>query len=281
MKFMHILSELYCKPCYILPAMHQKICQIVDAHINGAAHTTDDAVMFYEESRSKDESYAVVDGDIAVIPICGVIGKHVSHIMKSSGVTDVDDIAQMVKQAVNDDLIKGIFLDVNSPGGAVTGVPETADVIAAANTIKPVLAFTDQLMASAATFLTAGADFIYSTLSARVGSIGTYMAFLDVSRHYEMEGWMVELFKAGRFKGMGIPGTSLTDEHKAFLQQRVDTVNGWFKGHVLTYRNVEESAMEGQDFNGQEGLEVGLVDAVGSANDALAELRAMINNRAR
>jgi protease-4 len=279
MKFIHILTELYCKPCLILPAMHHRICSIVDAHIDGSAHDSDGIVArFAELSGEVDDGGPKMSkaGNIAVIPINGVIGKKVSGIMKSSGVSDVDDIAGMVQSALADDDIEGIMLDVSSPGGGVTGVPEAANVIAEARKHKPVLAYTDDLMASAAMWLSAGATAIMASESAQVGSIGVYMAFLDQSRAFEMAGYEQVLIKTGKFKGMGAQGTSLNEEQRALLQSEVDEVFGWFKAHILAHRNVDASAMEGQTFYAKEAIGVGLIDRVGSVEDAVNELRAMI-----
>ena len=273
MKFMRVLSELYCKPCVIDPAMHQKICEIIDAHITG---NMENLAFFDMEEKEKDRDYEVVDGNIAVIPIDGVIGKHVGNLEKVSGATDVDDIESMLVKAIRDESIEGVMYDVNSPGGGITGVPELANIISTATQMKPSVAYTDNLMASAAMWLAAGAGAIYASQTAKVGSIGVYMAFLDQSRQYELEGLKTELIKAGRFKGMGLPGTSIDKDMRAMLQAEVDQVYGWFVSHITAHRNVSSATMQGQAFFGEEAVSRGLVDRIGTRRDALVELKAMI-----
>ena len=94
----------------------------------------------------------------------------------------------------------------------------------------------------------------------------------------EMRGVDVELFKTGTFKGMGYPGTSLTEEQRALLQAEVNDIHQWFTGHVSEHRNISgEDTFEGQDFTGREALKRGLIDMVGSFDDAMSELRLLID----
>ena len=271
MKFMRVLSELYCKPCVIEPAMHKKICDIVDAHISGNM----DNLAFLDMPSQEPVKMEIFE-DIAVIPIHGVISKHVGNIEKSSGMADVDDIEAMIYEAMEDGAVNGILFDVNSPGGGITGVPELARLISQATDAMPTLAYTDELMASAAMWLAAGCGSIYASQTAKVGSIGVYMAFLDQSRAMEMAGLKVELIKAGRLKGMGIPGTELTDEMRDMLQAEVDKVYGWFTSHVQANRYVGFESMQGQAFFGEDAVARGLVDRIGSRSDAVRELQHMI-----
>jgi signal peptide peptidase SppA len=271
---MRILSELYCKPCVIEPAMHKKICDIVDAHITGKMDNL--AFMGIDLPEEKSVSMGIIDGNIAVIPIQGVISKHVGNIEKSSGMADVDDIEAMVKEALSNESVDGILFDVNSPGGGITGVPELAQIISEASDAIPTVAYTDELMASAAMWLAAGCGAIYSSQTAKVGSIGVYMAFLDQTRAMETAGLKVDLIKAGRLKGMGMPGTELTEEMRDMLQAEVNQVYKWFTSHVTAHRPVESESMQGQAFFGEDAVSRGLVDRIGTRGDAVRELKDMI-----
>jgi len=177
---------------------------------------------------------------------------------------------RIIGEATEDPEIDAIVIDVDSPGGTVTGVPEAAEAIERAATEKPVIAYTGGMMASAAYWISASADAIVAAPSADVGSIGVYTAFLDRTRQFEQEGIDVELFKHGKFKAMGMPGVALTDEQRALIQEGVDEIAGWFKGFVQQSRpGVSTDAMEGQTFLGKNAVAVGLVDALGSLGDAI------------
>ena len=188
MKFIHILTEL-CQPCILMPAAHKQICDIVNAHITGAAHEPQ-GIAGSEENTVPTTFERV--GDIAVVPIQGVLDKRVSEMAKSSGAMGMDDIEKMLGEALTDDSISGILLDVDSPGGSVTGVPELAAKIAAASNQKPIVAYTDSLMASAAYWLSAGANAIFAAESATVGSIGVYRGrcLKRLRGRLEADGWL-------------------------------------------------------------------------------------------
>jgi hypothetical protein len=112
MKFVNILTELWCKPTLMLPTMHKVLCDIIEAHMTDMH--IDDVAFDLGVKPEKEPCMFVLDNNMAIIPIQGVIGKHVSAITKSSGVTDVNSISNMVHEAVSDPTIEGILYDVNS-----------------------------------------------------------------------------------------------------------------------------------------------------------------------
>ena len=279
MKFAHILHALYEEPWLISAEMHSQLCEIVKAHISGKAHAPEGRVAEFAEANGKLPELTVVAG-IAVVNMVGVIGKRVGMMEKSSGVMDVDDFTEQIQIALDRDDVKGILIDINSPGGTITGVPEAADMIMEANTIKPVVAFTDTLMASAAYWMGVGAEAVVATKSASIGSIGVFSAILDSSKAFELEGLKQELFKEGKFKAMGMPGIALTDEQKKHVQDRTTMIYNWFTSSVVESRGtVGEGSMEGQTFRGQEAREMNLIDQVGDKEDAFDLLLDLISMR--
>ena len=272
MKFLQVIQALYCEPWMIMPSMHQQMCDIFKAHMDGTAHTEGGVASLFEDDDAEPPEPYAMTGPVAVIPITGVIGKRVSRLRKSSGVCDVEDVEAAIEQALGDQRVEGMLLHVDSPGGTVTGNPELGRMIAEAATIKPIIAFTDRLMASAAYFISAGADEIYASESAEVGSIGVYMAWLDTKRAYEMDGYKTELIKSGKYKAIGLSGTSLTDEQRRLLQAEIDEWFGMFKGFVQEHRDVPNDAMQGQTFIAKSAVAAGLVDTVGNIDDAINEV---------
>jgi len=168
------------------------------------------------------------------------------------------------------------MLEIDSPGGMVTGVPEAAMTINAA--IKPTMAYNAGLMDSAAYWLASQTNLIFATPSARTGSIGAYIALLDSSVYFEREGLAMEVFKSGADKGMGLPGTKLTDSQRERLQTRIDRIGAEFRGAVATGRGVAIPAayMEGDDYDAQEAITGKLIDGIGTAAAAMEALLEMI-----
>jgi len=209
--------------------------------------------------------------DVAVVDVQGVIGRKVGMIEKSSGVTDVNDIADAMMFAAEDSSSAGIVMRIDSPGGTVTGVPELAMLIREIAAEKPVVAFVDGMACSAAYWIASQAHGIVSSASSVCGSIGVYMAMLDTRIAMENQGAKMEVIKAGKFKGIGIQGTSLSDDQRALLQAEVESIHEMFKGSVRIGRGeLSDDLMQGQDFMGGESVANGLADTLGNMDEAVA-----------
>jgi signal peptide peptidase SppA len=214
-----------------------------------------------------------VDDGVAIIPISGIIDKDITPIDALFGSVDVEDIRETLALAMEDETVKGIVLDFDSPGGVVTGVPELAEYVAECSKEKPIVAFTDSMMCSAAYWLAAGASAVVASPSSEVGSIGVYLPVMDVTGAFDQMGIKMDVIKSGDLKAAGFPGTSLTDDQRADLQAGVDDVAAMFKGHVSAHRKVDAGAMRGQGVMGASGVKSGLLDSVGMLWDATAIAR--------
>lgn len=200
---------------------------------------------------------------LAVIPIQGVLTNDGPSYYGSNYQT----IADAVDKAAADPDVKRIVLSVDSPGGEVTGLPETAAVIASAAKIKPVSAIVEGAAASAAYWLTSQASDITLTPSGEVGSVGVRMMHVDMSAMLEAEGYKVTELHSGEFKTEWSPYKPLTDEAKADMQIRLDASHADFIGAVTRGRGSRVSAeMVRSRFGGgrmnsaQDALTHGLVD---------------------
>jgi signal peptide peptidase SppA len=172
------------------------------------------------------------------------------------------------------------MLVIDSPGGMVTGVPEAAAAVRNAALSKPVLAYNDGMMDSAAYWIGSQATAIYSTESGRTGSIGAYLAFMDFSKMAESVGIKVEVIRSAPHKGMGTPGTSLTDEDRTALQTRIDTLGNDFISAVMNARpDVTDGHFNGLDFDAKTAQVGGLIEGVKTRGEALAYLKADIETQ--
>lgn len=177
-------------------------------------------------------------GSIAVIPIYGTIVQRASQIDICDGGTSTDQISSMLNQALADETVGQILLEIDSPGGSVYGVSEVANEIRAARAQKPVVAIANSLAASAAYWLGCSAGEFYVTPGGEVGSIGVWSAHEDWSKAMEEAGVDVTLISAGKFKTEGNPYGPLDEDAKAFQQSRVDDYYGMFTAAVAKGRNV-------------------------------------------
>lgn len=196
--------------------------------------------------------------NVTVMLVWGILGRAWSEMDRWwFDAIDVDEIAAGI-----DTLPDGstVVLWFRSPGGIITGIPETAELMRKVGKKKRILAFTDDLCASAAYWLASQCESIHATPTAAVGSIGVYIAFYDFCAYLEKNGIKLELFKAGNLKAMGMPGNPLSDEESAHLQASVDDGYRQFTRDVLRSRDIAKDTMQGQTLDGANAKAANLVD---------------------
>ena len=264
MGYPRIIEKVYREPWAIKPSTHHAIQSSLAAALNGEQLPSD--------MEEVEEEYEYTQDGVSIIPISGIIGKHVGLIETAFlGYVDVDSISLALDAAVADSS-STIVLYIDSAGGTVTGIPELAAKIKEASKVKNVIAYTDSLCASAAYWLASQANAVYCSTSAEVGSIGVYMAMLDESKKLEEEGITVNTFQAGKYKLAGSIWKPMTDEERKMFQDDVDYWYGLFTRDVLANRKLADSTMQGQSFVGEKAVELNLVDGI---IDSVEELLAM------
>ena len=244
--------------------------------INATAHTNfinlihtyisnPTAAIYVEENEYTSNIDAPIPtGEVtAIINVNGILVKGCSGIEEQLfGLVDTDYIRYCLEDAVNDTNVKDIVLNFNSPGGETTGIEELGRKIKEVNLIKPVYAWTETMMCSAAYWLGSQASRVGMSPSSIVGSIGVYSLIQDCSKSLEQEGVNIQAISAGKYKLMGANFKPLTDEEKQILQEDVDKQHIKFKDAVLGSRQVPIEYMEGLSYEGQQALAGSLVDVV-------------------
>lgn len=260
MKYPRLVSAVRSAKWAILPTTLDSIVTTLGAAVRGDLNPKA-GWMDGEDDEPRPEMTRI--GSIAVIPIYGIIGKRLSSMAIDCGGCDIDAVSEWLDQAVADPRVEVIVLDIDSPGGAVTGVPEVAARVKAAGEKKLTVAFTETQACSAAYWIGSQCHRFIMAESADVGSIGVYIALMDVSGNWAQEGYKLELIKAGKYKAAGISGSSLSDEQRALLQADVDTIYSQFTGAVKAARpGVTDETCQGQTFMGSAALTAGLVDEI-------------------
>jgi signal peptide peptidase SppA len=205
---------------------------------------------------------------VAVIDINGVVMKRVGvsrDILDYFGIVDLDYIDAQLGAVKTDPAVTAVVLNVNSPGGFITGVQSTANLVADLATVKETVVYSDVLNASAAYWISSQASSIITAIDAELGSIGVYTVREDWSEAYANAGVKVELFKAGKYKAIGVDGVPLTDEQRAFIQADIDESYALFTGAVTSKRQISSEDMQGQTFNGWLAVEKNLADGVANS----------------
>ena len=221
--------------------------------------------------RTEGRTYRIQDG-VAVIPIDGTLMHKSGYIGSSSGAMGYDGLEAQITQALSDRDVKGILLDINSPGGEVSGVQALGDIIA--NADKPVWAHANELAASAAYWLASQADRVILTPTAEVGSIGVLTAHGDYSQAMDKQGVKVTLIYSGAHKVDGHPYGALPEGVLSAIQADIDALRTQFAAAVARGRGITEQAAldtEAALYRGQTAVEAGLADQVASFNETLAQ----------
>ncbi|MEI6035786.1 MAG: S49 family peptidase [Verrucomicrobiae bacterium] len=257
MKFANLLSKFYCEPWCIRPDKHAAMGRLLQDYLKSPRGFMSDPGAEPAESCEME-----VHSGIAWIPIHGVLGKHLSQLEMMCGGCDYDQVAEMVEEATADPAVHTLLLDFSSPGGITTGLPELAARLRTAAQSKQLIAWSETECCSAAYWLASQCHEIYCTPSASIGCVGTYIAGIDDTRAWEMEGHKLELFRSGKLKALGMEGKAWSDEDRAFLQARVDKNGVEFRAAILANRpGIPADALEGQWFDGTDAVSNGLADA--------------------
>lgn len=214
-------------------------------------------------------------GAVAIIPLYGAIFPRANLFTDMSGATSLQRFGAALAEADRDPQVGSIVIDVNSPGGLVDLVPETAEQIR--RTSKPVTAVANTMAASAAYWLASQADELVVTPSGQVGSIGVYSAHEDWSRHLDEKGITTTLISAGRYKTEGNPFEPLADTARVAAQRMVDTYYDMFVNGVAAGRRVSAAAVragfgEGRMVLAEDAVTEGMADRVATLGQVIGEL---------
>ena len=172
-----------------------------------------------------------------------------------------------------------MVLDVDSPGGLVDMVPETAAAMREIRDAsdKPMVAVANPLAASAAYWLASQAHEVVVTPSGEAGSIGVYQIHREGSKMFDRVGIKHTLVSAGKYKGEGNPYEALGDEGLASIQQGVNDFYSMFtadvaKGRGVSQQEVTDGMGEGRTLTAKRAKGAGLVDRVATLNETISRL---------
>lgn len=218
----------------------------------------------------------VRDG-VAIIPVAGPIFRYANLFTQLSGATALADFATNLAGARADSRVRGIVLEIDSPGGDVTGLAEAADMIAQAAADKPLVAYVEGSAMSAAYWLASAASRIVLSPTAAIGSLGAVVAMQDSTEAQARTG-----VRKYRFVSTQTPNKLLdptTDSGAAKVQAFADRLADEFLSTIATNRGMAVdqilSATDGGGLLvGADAVAAGLADQVAGFENTLALLAA-------
>lgn len=263
-----IAARIYAEPWLIREAKHESIrSQFRAALISGKDRPMldDDEEDMPVQSRADMDCLACleIEQGIAIVPVCGILGKHLDMLETMCGGFDLDTLNAQCLALMNRADVHTVVFHFNTPGGAAAGVADSAQcMLDLAASGRKLIAYCDEAC-SGGMWLAAACDEIYCGQSAMIGSISAICAILDESKAFEMEGLAMQVFTDGTLKGAGIEGTSLTPAQRSDIQSRVEHIGGMFKSFITARRpGVAIDTMQGQWFYGDQAITLGLADGL-------------------
>ncbi|MCL2504316.1 MAG: signal peptide peptidase SppA [Coriobacteriia bacterium] len=188
-----------------------------------------------------------------------------------SGTITPEYFYELIDDAESNANVKAILLRVDSPGGTVAASEEISEYVAACS--KPVVVSIGDVGASGAYMVASQADEIWANKGSAVGSIGVIAQIPNVSGLMDKVGVEFEMITAGENKDTGSPYRKLTDAERALIQGEVDEAYDLFIDIVAEGRNMKRSEVEklatGWAWSGMQAKEKGLIDELGTYQDAL------------
>lgn len=223
-------------------------------------------------------------GDVGVISINGSLVPGAPWYARYTNITGYDEIRHALVAAANDPDIGGILLDINSGGGAVSGVTDVADLVRTIDAkVKPIETFTGGMMASAALWIGASARRVQVGKVAEAGSIGVITVMQSMKKFYEQRGIDTEVLRSAEYKAMGHPLDPINEKAKAEVMDQLMQMDAMFMGYMADARGTtvdlaREKFGKGRVFIGQRAVEVGLVDAVSTFDAVVSSIQGAIDS---
>ena len=208
----------------------------------------------------KDSTFEFGD-KVGVVEIRGVI-------------SDAKPIVLQLKKFRKNEAIKAIVLRIDSPGGGVGPSQEIYAEVKKTTGEKKVVASMGAISASGGYYIAAASDHVMANPGTITGSIGVIMEFANVEELFKKIGLAAYVIKSGEFKDVGSPLRKMTPKERKLLQGFIDNVYEQFVKAVAEGRHMPEKEVraiaDGRIFSGEQAQQLGLLDSLGSMEDAIA-----------
>ncbi len=293
----HIASMAFNEPLMLEPAYARvffcalagqlgitRLTDTVSGATLGAEQIAEPLALFGDDEEMgprPSRSYQITNG-IAVLPVSGTLVSKTRSLQPYSGMTGYNGIIARLQQAMSDPGVDGILLDMDTPGGMVSGAFDCADIIARMRDIKPIWALANDMNCSAGQLIASAASRRLVTQTARTGSIGVMMAHSNYGAALKTQGVEVTLIYSGDHKIDGNPYEKLPKDVRADFQTRIDATRQMFAEKVSAYTSMSVQSVldtEAAVFSGQESVDKGLADELVNNTDALGVMREALDRR--
>jgi len=208
-----------------------------------------------------------------LLPGFGSLGRGIGYIEIEGTITDSRNTIRQLKELEHNPAVKALLIRVDSPGGVVTPSHEIYEEIRRIRDAgMPVVVSMGTLAASGGYYVSCPADIIVANPGTLTGSIGVIMEFPVVRGLMDKVGLKVEVIKSDIHKDIGSPFRDMAEGERALLQGVVTDVYEQFIGVVSIERGLPledvRALADGRIFTGRQAQAFGLVDTLGTLEDA-------------
>ncbi|MGI9400313.1 MAG: signal peptide peptidase SppA [Rhizobiaceae bacterium] len=197
---------------------------------------------------------------------------HIARVKISGFISNDRKMLELMEELGKKKSVKAVLLDVSSPGGSTVGGEAIYEAVRELAGKKPVVTSVGTLAASAGYMIACGSDQIFAHRSSLLGSIGVLIQYGDVSKLFDKLGVEVDAVKSGPLKAEPSPFSPVTEEAKQMLENVVNDSYEWFVKIVAERRSLSpikaRQLSDGSIFTGRQSVENGLIDAIGTEEDA-------------
>jgi len=202
-------------------------------------------------------------------------GEQIALIRIEGVITQSEEITKLLNRSQENDHIKAILLRIDSPGGAVVPAQEIYDAVLKIRESghKKIVTSMGTVAASGGYYIASASHFIMANPGTLTGSLGVIMELMNVEGLLSKVGIAQTTIKSGANKDVGSPFRTMTDSEKALLQGVSDDIHEQFIDAVAEGRSLEVEGVkvlaDGRVFTGRQAKAVGLVDGLGTLEDAV------------
>jgi protease IV len=203
----------------------------------------------------------------------------INGVIEPGGDVNADSVMTSLSDAYDSKGTRGIILRINSPGGSPVQAGIINDEIRRQKALHPkipVYAVVEDICASGGYYIAAAADKIYVDKASIIGSIGVLMDGYGFTEVMKKVGVERRLMTAGENKAMLDPFSPVNPKHQAYAQAMLNEIHEQFKEVVRQGRGsrLKESpeVFSGLFWSGEQGIKLGLADALGSADYVAREV---------
>jgi len=165
-----------------------------------------------------------------------------------------------------------LLLRIDSPGGTVGDSQEIYTALKRLKDKLKIVASFGNISASGGVYIGMGANYIMANPGTITGSIGVILRGNNLERLLDRVGVSFKVIKSGPYKDILAFDRELTDSEKSILQELIDVSYGQFVKTVAEARNLSEATVrsfaDGRIFTGEQAVQLGVVDRLGSEDEA-------------